>query len=257
MKTVFANILAISMISATTVLAVEKVPAVKTTLTAQQPARPKQTEAEKENSVAIRILDAVLNQIEFARVDFDISISSKSKVVDGKEVSDFAIKLLEVNALTKFKNQVAYHFVEQNKINPNLKEVAPYIVFLTNQMVVVGKASIGNQGKLTLRFCQSYSVNNDFCNTFEDKTLLRVAVKNTSFGAFFELQLKDITLDFEPRLKNGKSKFSGNCTAFKNAFDAVAVTPVLKPAQCVFSGDYDSSRKQKFNFDFTFKTKTQ
>lgn len=256
MNTLMSKTILLTALISLASLAAEKSSSLKTNQKTELSAQTNAAAIAAEKSAVNRIIEAVLNQVQFARIDFDISFSSTTKVVNGKETSEFALKFLEVPALIKFKDQVTYRFVEENKANPQLKEIIPYIVFSTKEMTVIAKASIAAKGNFTVRFCQSYSINNDYCNTFDDQKLLHVSVKNSSFGSIFDLYLKDITLNFDPRLKDGKTKFSGWCTALKNAFDATTVTPSLKPALCEFSGEYDSSRKQKFNFDFTFKTKT-
>jgi hypothetical protein len=163
---------------------------------------------------------------------------------ESKTSIDF--KYLDISAIIKFKDQLFYKFVDEAKTNPQMKKVIPGVHFSTKEMFVVSKVKNDTNGnmKLTVRFCQNYSQNNDFCNTLEDKKLLDISVNSVNFG-MFDMRIKDITINFDPKqLADGKFKFDGFCTAWKSGYDLD--TPdktVMKPAICQFSGAYDSKSK--------------
>jgi hypothetical protein len=206
-------------------------------------------------------LIAILNQIVLARLDFDIDLGVKVIQKKGEEESKTAIefKYLDISAMIKFKDQLLYSFVDEAKTNPQVKNVIPAIRFSTKEMYVVSKVKTdtGGKMKLTVRFCQSYSLNNDFCNTLDDKKLLDISVNSKNFG-MFDMRIKDINVDFDPKLADGKFTFKGNCTAWKSAFDIE--TPdktVMKPATCEFSGAFDSKAEVKFDGSFKLRSKKQ
>jgi hypothetical protein len=213
-----------------------------------------------QDSASNAALIAILNQIVLARIDFDIDVNFKTtqkKNEESKTKIDF--KYLDISAMIKFKDQLLYSFVDEAKTNPQVKKVIPEILFSTKEMYVVSKVKTDAAGKmkLTVRFCQNYSSNNDFCNTLEDKKLLDISVNSTNFG-MFDMRIKDINIDFVPNLADGKFTFKGNCTAWKSAFDIY--TPdktVMKPAICEFSGAYDSKADVKVDGNFKLRSKKQ
>lgn len=204
-------------------------------------------------------LVAILNQIVLAKLDFDLNLNFKvTQDKDGTSKSAIDFKYLDISAIVKFKDQILYSFINE-KTNEQLKKVIPEIKFNTKDMYVVSKVKTGTDGKmkLSVRFCQSYSINNDFCNTLDDKKLLELSVNSINFG-MFDMRIKDIHLDFEQKLSDGKFSFSGSCTAWKSGFDIQ--TPdktIMKPATCEFSGVYDSKAAVKFDGNFKLKSKLQ
>lgn len=212
-------------------------------------------EAEKPATNAALL--AILNQITMAKLDFDIDLSMKVTEKNGESATAIDFKYLDISMLIKFKDQLLYNFVDEEKTAPQLKKVIPAVSFTTKDMFVVSKVKSGEKGKMkfTIRFCQSYSLNNDYCNTFEDKKLLDISVKSPNFG-MFDMRIKDINVDFEQKLADGKFSFNGNCTAWKSGFDIE--TPdktIMKPAVCEFAGVYDSKAAVKFDGNFKLRTK--
>lgn len=211
-------------------------------------------DAESEKKALGSILVSVLNQVSTARMDFDIDFSSTSKTVNGKKTSSLSLKLLDLSAVIAFKDHFAYQFGDEKKIDPQVQKVIPRIVFKTKEMTVVSRAAIAQKGSLKIRFCQSYSVNNDVCNTFNDERLLEVSVESKNFS-MLEIKLKEINVDFDQKVKDGKFSFKGTCTAFKSAIDTASATPFMKPVDCAFAGEYDPNAGDKFSYSLKFKSK--
>lgn len=262
MKIVFSKLLIAGLIASVPLMSIaaDGSPAVKKSAPQSDKAKV-EAKNEAQDAASNSALIAVLNQIVLARLDFDIDLGMKVIQKKGEEESKTAVefKYLDISAMIKFKDQLLYSFVDEAKTNPQVKKVTPAIRFSTKEMYVVSKVKTDTAGKmkLTVRFCQNYSLSNDFCNTLDDKKLLDISVNSTNFG-MFDMRIKDINVDFEPNLADGKFTFKGNCTAWKSAFDIE--TPdksVMKPATCEFSGAFDSKAEVKFDGNFKLRSKKQ
>lgn len=224
---------------------------------AKDAATTKDKKEETEKKATNAALLEILNQLALAKLDFDVDLSMKVTEKDGESTTDIDFKYLNLSMLVKFKDKLLYSFVEEEKVDNQLKKIVPSITFSTDDMFVVSKVQSAKKGKmkLTVRFCQSYSSNNDFCNTHSDSKLLDVSVKSPNFG-MFDMRIKEINVNFEPKLADGKVSFSGSCTAWKSAFDMETPDKTLmKPATCQFDGVYDSKATIKFDGNFKLRSK--
>ncbi|OYZ20096.1 MAG: hypothetical protein B7Y39_11260 [Bdellovibrio sp. 28-41-41] len=260
MKNVFSKLLIAGLIVSTPLvsLAVDGTPAVK-----KQPSKtPTDQKLDSKNQTAEdaatnSALIAILNQVVLAKLSFDVDLNFKvtQKGDESKTTIDF--KYLDISTMVKFKDQLLYSFVDEANTAAQVKNVIPAISFSTKEMYVVAKVKSGTteKMKLTVRFCQNYSLNNNFCNTFDDSKLLDISVNSKNFG-MFNMRIKDINVDFDQKLADGKFAFKGNCTAWKSAFEEK--TPeksVMKPAICEFSGTYDANLTVKFDGNFKLRSK--
>ena len=262
MKSLFSKMVIAGFIlsSSLAVLATDGTPAVKKTSIKNSDEKAKATAKAKEEAetpATNAALVAILNQITLAKLDFDIDLSMKVTEKNGESATSIDFKYLDISMLVKFKDQLLYNFVDEEKTAAQLKKVIPAVSFTTKDMYVVSKVRSGDKGKMkfTVRFCQSYSQNNDFCNTLDDKKLLDISVKSPNFG-MFDMRIKDINVDFEQKLADGKFSFSGSCTAWKRGFDIE--TPdktVMKPATCEVGGGEDSKAAVKFDGNFKLRSK--
>lgn len=256
MKNIFSKMIiaGLILVSPLTGLAADGAPAVKKVSTKADKAKEKE---DAQKPAANAALVAILNQITLAKLDFDTDLSVKILQKNDKSSTEIDFKYLDISMLVKFKDQLLYTFVDEEKTAAQVKKVVPAVSFTTKDMYVVSKVKAIEKGKMrfSVRFCQSYSQNNDYCNTLEDKKLLDISVKSTNFG-MFDMRIKDINIDFEQKLAEGKFSFVGTCTAWKSGFDIE--TPdktIMKPAVCEFSGVYDSKAVVKFDGNFKLKTK--
>jgi hypothetical protein len=201
-------------------------------------------------------LVVILNQITMAKVtDFNIELGSKTIKVDGVEKSVVNLKYLDISALIKFKDELQFQFVEEKKTEQQLRKVVPSIRFTTKDMYVVAAAKIEKKGTMKVRFCQSYTFNNDSCNTFNDEKLLEVNLSSPNFQ-MFTLKLKEINIEFDQQISDDKFSFKGTCIAWKTGSDPLNPDKtIMKPADCSFSGQYDGSKVVKFDYDFKFVSK--
>lgn len=250
MKNAFSKLLVAAFVTAAPAIS----HAVESVLVGKKPAVVKDEPQEPAVNAA---MIAILNQIVLAKLDFDLDVSFKITQKDGESKSAIDFKYLDISAMVKFKDQILYSFVDGKKTNAQLRKIIPEIKFTTKDMFVVSKirSAVNGKVKISVRFCQSYSVNNDLCNTFDDKKLLDISVNSTNFG-MFDMRIKDINLDFDQKIADGKFSFSGTCTAWKSGFDLE--TPdknVMNPAICEFSGVYDSNAAVKFEGNFKLKSK--
>ncbi len=201
-------------------------------------------------------LMSILNQIVAAKLDANFRISSKNKMVNGEEKSVLDIKYLNVSALVKLKDEILIQFIDPAKANPQVKKIVPAVYFTTKDMTVIARMKIEEKGSLNVRFCQSYSVNNDVCNTFDDQKLLGVSLKSPTFG-MLDIRIKDITGTFDKNILDGKIKFNIKCTVFKTVFDdsTAKMTNMKKVDDCSASGTFDSSKPNPFEYDINFVDK--
>mgnify|MGYP006077405119 CR=1 FL=1 len=258
MKNAFSKLLIAGLIASTPVLtlATDGTPVVKKSAKSKTSNKAKE---DAQDAASKSALITILNQIVLARFDFDIDVDFKTTQKGEESKTDIEFKYLDISALIKFKDQIQYSFVDEEKTNPQVRKVIPDVRFSTKEMFVVSKIKTGAAGKmkLTVRFCQNYSFNNDVCNTLDDKKLLDISVNSINFGSF-DMRIKDITVDFDQKLADGKFAYKGSCTAWKSGFDMD--TPdktVLKPAICEFSGTYNSKAVNKFVGNFKLRSKKQ
>ncbi len=201
-------------------------------------------------------LMAILNQIVAAKVDINFKISSKGKKVDGVDKSVLAIKYLDFAFLAAFNDEILIKFVDDKTTNPQIAKVVPSVRFTTKGMQVIAKMNIDKGGTFSVRFCQSYSLQNDYCDTQDHTKILGVSLKSPSFG-MLDIRIEEFKGQFDDTIADGKIGFKGTCTVFKDTFSptSATVTHLKKVDDCSFGGTYDSSRPVPFEYDFNFVSK--
>ncbi|MBL7544139.1 MAG: hypothetical protein JNL11_09995 [Bdellovibrionaceae bacterium] len=213
-------------------------------------------DAAKEKSALDKTLENVLSQIPFLKLDFSLDIegSSTKKIKTGATTSSLNINFLEVNALVQFSNEKIIHsFGDENKTPSQVKSVIPVIEFDTRQLRVVAKASVKASGQLVVRFCQNYSIQNDYCEVKP----LEVTIRNGNFKEVHRIALESITINFTSKIDGGNFAFDGTCKATKSEIDEKVQT-AQKPVDCSFKGKtVNTENDSTFNYRFRFVTKTQ
>lgn len=196
-------------------------------------------------------LVAILNQIVGVYVTADFRYSSR-----GEKNTGFSY--LRVKAAAKFDGDIKIELADEAKTNPQVRNVIPSVQLKTKDMLVVFNLDIKENGQFRVRFCQSYTVGNDICNTFDGKKLLDISLASKTFR-MQEIRIEEFSGTFDTKEIDGKLGFKGVCSVYKPIFDPKTVAnPIFKKVDdCSFSGDYKKGRTQPFEYDFNFVSTPQ
>ena len=222
------------------------------------PSASKVKKAEAKEASGSKVLMSILNQVTSLKIGFGIDIGSKREVIDGVEKTVPDINFLEVKGVTKFNGDISHSFVDEKKVQDQLKKITPGVKLTTKDLFVVVNAKMEQKGSLKVRFCKNYTVGNDYCDTLADTKLLGVKISSPNFE-MFDLLLKEINVELVQQISEKKFSIKGTCTAWMSDLDPKnPEKSIMLPAICSFFGEYDGKAAgDKFTaYGFKLKPKT-
>ncbi|MCB0370586.1 MAG: hypothetical protein KDD45_14460 [Bdellovibrionales bacterium] len=207
------------------------------------------------------ILEKILNNIKSVALDFEFDITFSSRKNADKKESYLDIEKLNLNSIIQFKDDLVFEMTQDPIEDGQLKKIVPKISLNTKNMFMVGQVNVAKKSQFDVRFCNNYTIGNDYCDTADDTKILDVSINNQAFNEIIELKFKKIILNFEQLDKAVKAgqflnyNISGSCESYKKAFDIATAEEKMVPVECSFLGSYSTDPSKGFKINFKYKNK--
>lgn len=202
-------------------------------------------------------LATLIDNIKKASIDFQFDITYSSSAKAQKNETYLDINMLKLDAIIQFKDDISFSTTSTDGMDAQSKKLIPKVKLNTKNMYMVGNANVEKRSELIIRFCQNYTLGNNFCDTANDTKLLELAVHNQSFNKLLSIKLKEIRMNLEKKVAGTSDVYeiTGSCVSLKKAFDPEAVAETYVPVDCVFSGKYSANPEIGTKINFKYKNK--
>lgn len=203
------------------------------------------------------VLAMLIDNIKKASIDFQFDVTYSSTTKAQKNEAYLDINMLKLDAIIQFKDDMSFSTTSTDGMDAQSKKLIPKVKLNIKNMYMVGNANVEKKSELVIRFCQNYTLGNNFCDTANDTKLLELAIHNQSFNKILSLKLKEIRMNLEKKVAGTSDVYeiSGSCVSLKKAFDPEAVAETYVPVDCVFTGKYSSNPEVGTKINFKYKNK--
>lgn len=203
------------------------------------------------------VLAMLIDNIKKASIDFQFDLTYSSSKKSNKTESYLDVNMLKLDAIIQFKDDLSYSPINPATADSQSKKLLPKMKLNTKNMFMVGNANVEKKSEFVIRFCNNYTLGNNFCDTLGDTKLLEFSIHNQTFNKILSLKLKEIRMNLEKKISENSDVYeiTGSCISLKKAFDPEAVADVYVPVDCSFSGKFSPNPEIGTKINFKYKDK--
>lgn len=203
------------------------------------------------------VIAMLIDNIKKASIDFQFDLTYSASKKGSKTESYLDVNMLKLDAIIQFKDDINYSLINSTTTDAQSKKLVPKIKLNTKNMFMVGNANVEKKSEFVIRFCNNYTVGNNFCDTLGDTKLLEFSIHNQTFNKLLSLKLKEIRMNLEKKISESSDVYeiTGSCISLKKAFDPEAVADVYVPVDCSFSGKFSPNPEIGTKINFKYKDK--
>lgn len=218
---------------------------------------PKQDSTTPSSDDMSSVLTILIDNIKKANADFQFDVTYTATNKSNKDETYLDINMLKLDAIVQFKDDLSLSTASTDGMDAQSKKLIPKIKLNTKNMFMVGNINVEKKTEMIIRFCQNYTLGNNFCDTANDTKLLELAIHNQSFNKILSIKLKEIRMNLEKKVAGTSDVYevSGSCISLKKAFDPELVAETYVPVDCAFSGKYSPNPEIGTKINFKYKNK--